>query len=144
MHTLHHVLRNRNLVSAPPSACVYDVALLMVRSKCGALPILEAEQLVGVFSERDLMARVVVPELDPKETPVGQVMTRDVVTADIEDRTGPCLDKMRLAGCRHLPILADGRVIAMLSMRDILTDEIEEQHAEIVNLRAYLHQEGPL
>jgi predicted transcriptional regulator len=67
-------------------------------------------------------------------------MTRDVVTARLEEGVARCLEKMRSYGCRHLPVVAEGRVIAMISMRDLLSDEIEEQVEEIRGLRAYLHQ----
>jgi CBS domain-containing protein len=106
----------------------------------GCVPVLEGEDLVGVFSERDLMTRVVVDGKDPHATLVGSVMTREVVTAGLDDRVSRCLEKMRGVPCRHLPVVADGRVIAMISMRDLLSDEIEEHVEEIRTLRAYLYQ----
>ena len=140
MHTLQHVLRNRRLVVARPGERVLDVARRMTERGVGAMPILEGDRLVGIFSERDLMVRVVVAGLDAATTPVASVMTRDVVTAGIADRTRACEEKMRRAGCRHLPVLAEGRVVAMLSMRDLLTDELAEQSEELRELRAYVHQ----
>ena len=73
-------------------------------------------------------------------TRVAEVMTREVVTATLDDRVERCLEKMRSVGCRHLPVVADGRVIAMISMRDLMRDEIEEQVEEIRGLREYIHQ----
>jgi CBS domain-containing protein len=67
-------------------------------------------------------------------------MTREVLTARPDDTRSECLERMRAARCRHLPVLEDGRLIAVLSLRDLLRDEIEEQHEEIEGLRAYLHQ----
>ena len=67
-------------------------------------------------------------------------MTHDVVTAGLDDTVAACIEKMRAAGCRHLPVVYQGRVISMLSMRDLLRDEIEEQTEEIRSLRAYIHQ----
>ena len=67
-------------------------------------------------------------------------MTREVLTATPEDTRSECLERMRGGRCRHLPVLERGRLIAVLSMRDLLRDEIEEQHEEIQGLRAYLHQ----
>lgn len=140
MHTLGQVLRSRHLVFSSPDATVYEAAVTMTKASVGALVVLDGEHLVGVFSERDLMTRVLVPGRDPKATRLGSVMTRDVATATLEDRRADCVAKMKKAGCRHLPVLAEGRVIAMLSMRDLLRDEIEEQDEEIRSLRAYLHQ----
>jgi CBS domain-containing protein len=140
MHRLRHVIQRRNAVSAPPDATVYEVAALMTAAGVGAIPILEGERLIGIFTERDLMGRVVVPRRDPERTLVADVMTHEVVTATLEDHVDFCVDKMRETGCRHLPVLSAGRLIGMLSMRDLLSDELEEQGSEIQHLRAYLNQ----
>jgi CBS domain-containing protein len=140
MHRLRHVFQRRNVVSAAPGASVYAVAARMSAESVGAVPILEEDRLVGIFSERDLMTRVVVPRRDPERTLVAEVMTRDVVTATLEEHVAFCVQKMQQVGCRHLPILSGGRLIAVLSMRDLLRDELEEQDLEIRHLRAYLHQ----
>ncbi len=143
MHTVQHVLGLRNLVTARPEQSAYEAACLMAESGVGALPIVSGGRLVGVFSERDLMTRVLVPRLDPKATAVGDVMTRDIVTAHVEERTESCVEKMRARNCRHLPVLSGNQLLAMLSMRDLLRDELEERDEEISHLRAYIHQPGP-
>ena len=140
MHRLRHVFERRDVVTAPPGASVYEVAATMTAANVGAIPIIEQERLVGIFSERDLMTRVVVPRRDPEQTIVAHVMTRPVVTATLEDHVDFCIEKMRTAGCRHLPVIAGERVIGMLSMRDLLRDELEERTHENHQLRAYLHQ----
>jgi len=140
MHTLRHVIQSQTLIHASPSATVFDVAALMSKARVGCIPVLEGDRLVGVFSERDLMTRVVVEGVDVRSTPVSTVMTREVITASLDDRVERCLDKMRSCGCRHLPVVAEGRVIAMISMRDLMRDEIEEQVEEIRGLREYIHQ----
>ena len=140
MHTLRHVIQRLHVIHAAPSATVFDVAALMSEARIGCIPVLDGESLVGIFSERDLMTRVIVEGKDPHTTPVGSVMTREVTTASLDDRVERCLDKMHGRGCRHLPVVADGRVIAMISMRDLMRDEIEEQVEEIRELRAYIHQ----
>ena len=140
MHTLRQVVQRLNLISAEPDAKVMDVAVAMSEGRIGAIPIIEGERLVGIFSERDLMTRVVVSGRDARETRVEEVMTHKVVTAGLDEPVERCLEKMRRAGCRHLPVVQDGRVIAMLSMRDLLKDEIDEQDEEIRQLRAYIHQ----
>jgi CBS domain-containing protein len=116
------------------------VAEKMAAEGVGAIPILDGEKLVGIFSERDLLVRVVVPRRDPDATPVGEVMTREVVTATLEEHVDFCIERMRKVGCRHLPVVAGDRVIGVLSMRDLLRDELAEQDNEIRHLRAYLHQ----
>ena len=140
MHRLRHVFERRKVVTAGSDASVYEVVRVMTDAGVGAIPIVDDDRLVGIFSERDLMTRVVVPRLDPEGTRVREVMTREVVTATLEDHVDFCVEKMRKAGCRHLPVLAGDRVIGVLSMRDLLIDEVEEQGLEIRHLRAYLHQ----
>lgn len=141
MHSVEQVLRLRTVVSADPRESVLAVAERMVERGVGAIPVLRDGRLVGMFSERDLMARVVVARRDPQAVPVEEVMTTGVVTASLQDRTGECEEKMKRAGCRHLPVLAEGRVVGVLSMRDLLRDEIREAVEENRALRAYLHQE---
>lgn len=139
MHQVVQIIR-RNLVTAAPSENTLDVARRMCDAQVGAIVVLDGDALVGIFSERDLMRRVVVARRDPATTPVSAVMTRDVVTADLDDKVDVCEDKMRRAGCRHLPVLTAGRVIGMISMRDLLRDELEEERHAVRELRAYLHQ----
>ena len=140
MHRVHRVLQRLHLISAPPEATVFEVARTMTEGRVGAVPILDGDTIVGIFSERDLMQRVVVAGRDPKTTRVSEVMTRDVVTAMPDESVDASLEKMKRAGCRHLPVVDGGRVLGVISMRDLLRDELEEQGEEIEHLRAYLHQ----
>ena len=143
MHTLRQVIQRLNLISAEPDARVIDGVIAMSEGRIGAIPIIEGERLVGIFSERDLMTRVVVLGRDVRVTRVADVMTHEVVTAGLDDTVDRCLQKMQRAGCRHLPVVHDGRVISMLSMRDLMRDEIEEKGEEIRHLRAYILQSPP-
>ena len=140
MHNLEQILRNRRLLTAHPGDTVLDVISRMTAARVGAVTVLEGERLLGVFSERDLMTRVVADRRNAETTRVGEVMTREVVTAELHESRDDCLEKMQRAGCRHLPVLAQGHVLAMISMRDLLWDEIEEQVEEIRQLRAYVWQ----
>jgi CBS domain-containing protein len=140
MHAIRHVIRPHRLVTAPPTASVLDVARIMRDARVGAIPIVEGDRVVGIFSERDLMTRIVVEGRDPGRALVLEVMTHEVLTAAPDDTRRECLERMRDGRCRHLPVIDRGRLVAMLSMRDLLRDEIEEQDEEIRGLRAYLHQ----
>ncbi len=140
MHRVQRILRDRQLVSAPPGASVLDVAGTMTEAGVGAIPILDGDELVGIFSERDLVGRVVVAGRDPRTTRVEEVMTRNVVTASLDDPVDRCVEQMKRTGCRHLPVVEGGRVLSMISMRDLLRDEVEQQGEEIRHLRVYLNQ----
>ena len=143
MKKVGDIVRGRQLLFVADSATVYEAACYMADKKIGAMPVLAGDRLVGVFSERDLMTRVVVAGRTAESTRIGEVMTREVVTADLDESRDECLAKMQRAGCRHLPVLAHGHVIAMVSIRDLLWDEIEEQVEEIRQLRAYVWQTPP-
>lgn len=141
MHTIRQLLKPLELINATPDMTVFDVVRRMTDAKVGAIAIAHEGWVVGVFSERDLMVRVVMAGRDPHDLWVDEVMTRDVVTATPATSRSEAMEKMLRVGCRHLPVVDDdGRLVAMLSMRDLLRDEIDEQSEEIRGLRAYLHQ----
>jgi CBS domain-containing protein len=139
MHTVRSLVRRRELVAAPSLTPVLEAAIRMRDEGVGALCVVDEGRLVGIFSERDLMTRVVVPGKDPRRTTLEEVMTADVVTAALDETRRQCLDRMREERFRHLPILDGNQVVGMVSMRDLLRDEIAEQREEIVGLHAYLH-----
>lgn len=116
---------------------VRRVARLLAENDVGAVPVLEpvTERMLGVFSERDLLKRVVAVGLDPDKTLVDDVMTREVVTATPEDSMHECISKMRALRCRHLPIVAEGRPIAMLSLRDLMEIELSRKARELEDLK---------
>jgi CBS domain-containing protein len=143
VNLLRNLGKRRQLVTAPPTATVFETVRIMTASRVGAIPIIENGRMIGIFSERDLMQRVVAPELDPRKTFVSEVMTGEVIRAKLDDRIDDCLDRMKRAGCRHLPVEENGQVVAMIAMRDLLRGEIAEQGDEIRFLRAYLHQTPP-
>ena len=140
MHRLRSVLERQQVITAAPDATVQEVAVKMTRAHIGAIPIVQQDRLIGIFSERDLMTRIVVPGRDPHATRVSEVMTREVETATLEEHVDFCVEKMKRVGCRHLPVVVDDKVIGVVSMRDLLRDELAEQDHEIRSLRAYLHQ----
>ena len=133
------LIRNQVLISAAPHQTVLEVAKMMVEHNIGAVPVLEAGQLKGIFSERDLMSRVVVEARNPAQIPVGQVMTEDPLTVAPADSLETCMTLMRRHGFRHLPI-CDGRELkGVVSLRDILLQNLDEKDDEVRMMRAYLH-----
>jgi CBS domain-containing protein len=130
--------RSRVLYVQSPHQRVDRVIRLMAQEEVGAVPVCEAGRLVGIFSERDFVRRVAARGLDAAKTELAAVMTPDPVTAEpTEDRLA-AIGKMQGVGCRHLPILANGEVIDMLSMRDLLFVEIAEREQEVAQLRQYI------
>lgn len=121
-----------------PEQTVAEAVRAMAERQVGVVPILDQERLIGIFSERDLLRRVVARGRSLDKTLLSEVMTPDPVTAVPTEDRPTALRKMRSVGCRHLPVLADGVLIDMLSLRDLLADEIEERTAEVRELRQYV------
>lgn len=139
MHPIRQLIRTGDVATAPSTASVFEVAKAMAEAGVGAIMIKDHGTVVGIFTERDLMTRVVVRGLDPEVITVGEVATREITYATLDMRRSDAIDKMQRSACRHLPVIEDGEVVAMLSMRDLLKDEIQEQGEELRELRDYLH-----
>ncbi len=130
--------RIRVLYIQDPHQPVDQVIRLMSQEQIGAVPVCEDGRLVGIFSERDFLRRVAARALDASKTELAAVMTPDPVTAEPTEDRLTAIGKMQGVGCRHLPIVANGAVIDMLSMRDLLFVEIAEREQEVAQLRQYI------
>jgi CBS domain-containing protein len=133
------LLKNQVTVSAEVHQTVLEVARLMVQHNIGAVPVLQNGQLSGIFSERDLMRRVVAEGKDPARTPVSQVMTEDPLTVAPNDPLETCLTLMKRHNFRHLPVCAGRELRGIVSLRDILLHDLDEKDDEVRMMRAYLH-----
>jgi CBS domain-containing protein len=100
--------------------------------------------LVGIFSERDLMSRVVVQGKDPAHTRVTEVMTADPLTIEPNDNLETCMTLMRRHGFRHLPVCQGRELKGVVSLRDILLHDLDEKDDEVRMMRAYLHSSPDL
>jgi CBS domain-containing protein len=132
------IIGNREMVSVDPSASVLSATRAMTDHQIGAVPIVDADRLVGVFTERDVMARVVAAGLDAAVTPVADVMSTQLVVADVNEPYEVCLPRMQQAGVRHLIVLDQGRLAGILSFRDVLAVEVDEKAEAITLLNAYV------
>jgi CBS domain-containing protein len=143
MQTIRTLLSGKSIYSVPPTMSVLETARTMCDRQIGAIVVSDGPIPVGVFSERDLMERVVIRGKDPARVLVSEVMTRDIVTASPDESPVECMRKMLERGCRHLPIVERDEVIAMLSLRDLLRVEIDEKNEEIRWMNAYIHDVPP-
>jgi CBS domain-containing protein len=133
------LLRNQVTISAEAHQTVLQVARLMVEHNIGAVPVLQDGILTGIFSERDLMSRVVVGGKDPARTPIREVMTEDPLTVAPEDQLETCMTLMKRHGFRHLPVCAGRELKGVVSLRDIILHDLDEKDDEVRMMRAYLH-----
>jgi CBS domain-containing protein len=127
---IKNVLEPRRLVVAAPHTTVAEAARLMKKGKVGAVLVVEEERLVGIFTERDALFRVIAPGLDPTTTEMRDVMTRDPTTVAPDETFGYALLLMHEHGFRHTPVVENGRPVGVVSARHALDPELEEFTAE--------------
>ena len=138
MARVQDIVGSRVLFHVEESETVAAVARRMADVHVGAIVVFRGGQLRGVFSERDLMLRVVLHRLDPETTPVAAVMTTQVATIDESASLEEALAAMHNHSCRHLPVMRDGQVVAFLSMRDLIDYELARKTEELRHMRAYI------
>ncbi len=139
MCSIYDLVRDQDTYRADVNQTVLDVAQAMVDRNIGAVPVLKDGLLVGIFSERDLMKKVVVEGRDPIRTRVGEVMTRDPLTVAPSEELEACMVLMRQHGFRHLPICDGKQLKGMVSLRDMMLRDLTEKDDEVRMMRAYIH-----
>ena len=115
---IREVIQGQTLVTLPPGATVREAAALMSDRNIGSIPVIENDTLLGIFTERDVMKRVVAQDLDPKSTTLDQVMTTEVETVSPHLPVSHALHLMREGDHRHLPVVENDRVVGIISKRD--------------------------
>ena len=131
MKQLAEIIEGQKIFHAKSSDNVRDAARMMSDKNVGAVAVLDSGRLVGIFSERDLMKRVVAAGLNPEKTVVGNVMTKDLVVGKPEDDINAALQKMHSVGCRHLPVIDSGNLVGMVSLRDLLEIDDDTQRKRV-------------
>ena len=144
MKTIREIMRPSFLYLVHKTSSVSEAVHAMAEHNVGIVAVVDGDSLVGVFSERDVVRRVVDRGLDAAQTTVEQVMTTDLVLGDVNEDCQVAMMKMDRANIRHLPIVSDGRIVSMLSIRDLMRAEIDNTGVEIEHLRAYLFQVPPV
>ena len=130
------------LVTVRPEASVMEAVRTMAEESIGAVAVTDQNRLVGMFSERDLMLRVVSEKLDPERTQVREVMTSPVETIHRNSTADDALKVMLEKHIRHLPITDHGKLCGMISMRSVLHDKVEELTDQLDSLEAYFTADG--
>ena len=126
IRSLRSIVAGSAPATASRTTTVLDAALLMQKTGKGALLVLESQKLIGIFTERDALFRVIAARRDPATTTIADVMTPHPQTIHPDE---PFLNAMRVmheGGFRHLPVVEDGRPLGVVSARDALADDIYE------------------
>ncbi|HXG93682.1 MAG TPA: CBS domain-containing protein [Blastocatellia bacterium] len=145
MKTIGSIVKNasRDLYTVSADDSAYDAARYMAERNIGAVTVVDGTRVVGLFSERDLMKRVVAAGRDPASVRVRDVMTTELTTASPDESYDSALRKMQQAKVRHLPILEDNNFIGLISLRDLLQVDADEKAEEIRMLNTYINYVPP-
>ena len=125
-----------------PSASVYEALQLMAEKNVGALPVVEAGKLIGIFSERDYARKVILHGRSSRETRVEELMSSPVYWVDTHHTIESCMAQMTAKHIRHLPVLEDGKLVGMVSIGDIGKAIISQQQVTIKDLEGYITGRG--
>lgn len=130
--------KGREVSVVSPDTTVLDTIRLMAEKRIGAVVVVEAERVVGIFSERDYARRIILEGRSSKETPVSEIMTSQVHCVAPSTRTSECMALMTEKRVRHLPVVDGERLVGIISIGDVVKSIIAEQEIEIGHLQDYI------
>jgi CBS domain-containing protein len=134
--------RKPDVYATDPDATVLDALKRLEQKNIGALLVMKADRLAGIFSERDYARRMILHGRSSRETAVREVMTTEVFTIGVEASAGECMTYMTERHVRHLPVLEGGRVVGVISIGDIVQAVMEDMRFTIRQLEAYIRSGG--
>jgi CBS domain-containing protein len=145
MNTIRRMLRRRNtqVWTVAPHTLVTDALTLMAEKDIGALVVLDHGQIVGIVTERDYVRKVMIAGRSAHDTRVEEVMTRRVLYVRTDQTLEECMALMTDKHVRHLPVLDEGRLVAVLSIRDVVAHIISEQGFIIEQMENYIMDRHP-
>ena len=132
-------LKPGGIVGIAPDATVLDAVKLLAAKNVGAVLVMDGPRLAGMFSERDYARKVDLKGKSSANTPVSEVMTREVVFVTPTHTNEDCMALMTDKRIRHLPVVANDQVVGLLSIGDLVKDIISEQQFIISQLESYIH-----
>ncbi len=138
--TVRQILKTKgsDIWSIRPQATVFDALVLMAEKDIGAVVVVEGEQLVGIFSERDYARKVVLKGRTSKETKVSELMTPDVLYVHLDQTIEECMALMTNTHVRHLPVMDGGKLVGMITIGDAVRAVIADQAVMIQSLENYI------
>lgn len=130
--------KGRALFAVAPRDSVYDAVRLMNEKNIGAVAVLDGGRLVGMFTERDVLRRVIDSGCDARTTPIADVMTREIVYVRPDTTVQEAMIIVRAKACRHLPVMEGDTAVGMVSVRDLITHVVDGQEHRIAELVQYI------
>ena len=140
MGKVNDILKTKGgtIFSITPATVVYEALEIMVEKNVSALTVLENEKLVGIFTERDYARKVVLKGKSSKDTLISEIMTEDLITVSPDNTIDSCMRLMTSRFIRHLPVLAEDRLVGIISIGDVVKFIIDEQKFIIENMEHYI------
>ncbi len=139
MRTVGDLIKSRSFYAASAGQTVLETARQMADKDIGAVPVLENNRLAGIFSERDIIQRVIVAGRDVQTTPIQDVMTTGIIVAEDTEEISQVLQKMQHHRIRHMPVVSGDHLVGFLSLRDLLSADLEEKDAQVQQLNSYIY-----
>jgi CBS domain-containing protein len=141
MATLGDLLaaKGHGVIAVQPSDSVLQAANLMNDRNIGGVVVLNGDRLAGIFTERDVLRRVVAQGLDPATTPVAEVMTTPVITCPPDLSLEECAGLMTKRNVRHVPVQDGTGLIGIVTIRDLLAHKVSEQQATLEQMTHYIY-----
>jgi CBS domain-containing protein len=138
MERIFDLVKDRDAYFVETGQTVLDTVRYMVERNIGAVAVVSGTDLVGIFSERDLMRRVVSKALDPAKTRIEDVMTADPLTVSPQEGINDCMRLMKENSFRHLPVCDGRKLRGLLSLRDLILHDLNVKDGEVQMMRAYI------
>ena len=136
------LLTGRSVLTLTVGASALDAARAMAENRIGAMLVVSEDgSVAGIFTERDLMVRVIVAGRNPERTPLSDVMTAEVFMAGSQDKVDEMRREVQSRHIRHLPVVDDGEIVGMLSLRDILRADLAEKANEVETITRYIRRD---
>jgi CBS domain-containing protein len=139
MKPVRDIVAGQDTVTVDRLTSVAEAARIMAARQIGAVPVVESGRVVGIFTERDALTRIVATGIDPARTPIRDVMSSPLVVAAVGESYDVCLERMRQAHVRHLIVLDNDRMAGIVSMRDLMAVDLDDKVETITLLNAYVH-----
>jgi CBS domain-containing protein len=130
--------KGRNVISVDPEITVFGALEVMQEKNIGGLLVMEGEKLVGIFTERDYSRKVILKGKSSKNTHIRELMTPNPITVTLDTTIEDCMQLMTNRFIRHLPVVEDDHVVAVISIGDVVRFIIEEQRYIIEHLEHYI------
>ncbi len=143
--TVRDILQNKSgeLWTTTPKNTVYEAIGLMGEKNIGAVIVVENNEVVGVLSERDYSRKVVLQGRTSRDTLVGEILSRPVITVRRKDSIEKCMQLMTSNRIRHLPVVEDGKLVGLISIGDLVNWVMHSQRHTILQLQGYISGDYP-